>query len=68
MYSLADIFDFWASVDLLLKYYFLLFLNNLKSPVPINDQISGQINALIISFHLLSQVVDDLACLIEQIA
>ena len=68
MYSLADIFDFWASVDLLLKYYFLLFLNNLKSPVPINDQISAQINALIISFHLLSQVVDDLACLIEQIA
>ena len=30
MYSLADLFDFWASVKLLLKYNFLFFLNNLK--------------------------------------
>ena len=31
VYFPADLFDFWASVDLLLKYYFLFFLNNLKT-------------------------------------
>ena len=45
----------------------LLFLNNLKLPVPISDQISAQIIILLFSFHLLSRVGDVLACLIERI-
>ena len=42
VYSPADLFDFWASVYLGLKYYFMFFLNNLKLPVPISDQICGE--------------------------
>ena len=41
-YSPADLFDFQASINILLKYYFLFFLNNLKSPVQISDHISAQ--------------------------
>ena len=58
VYSPADLFDFWASDNLGLKYYFLLFLNNLELPVPISDQISAQIIVLLFSFHLLSRVGD----------
>ena len=67
VYSPPDLFDFWASNNLGLKYYFLLFLNYLKLPVPISDQISVQIIVLLFSFHLLSRVGDVLACLIERI-
>ena len=31
MYSLADLFDFQANINLLLKFYFLFFLHNLKA-------------------------------------